>query len=190
MTDDVSSQPEDGAALRAITHGILQRSIELTGASFGNVQLVDWRAGELRIVAQQGFQSDFLRCFARVKYGDACACARVLASRATVVIRDVTEDAEFAPHREIAHRAGFRAVTSMPLLAGDALVGVVSTHFALAHSPTDHTLAALKEAARSAANAIITLRAHTVPFDEMVQRSRHLLRSSEALLGVMARGHR
>src|SRR5262249_6390203 len=91
---------------------LLQRSLELTGATFGNVQLVDWQSGELKIVSQFGFQPDFLRFFERVKYQDSCACARALDTRAPVVVGDVMSDAGFVPYRDIAQLAGFRAVQS------------------------------------------------------------------------------
>jgi GAF domain-containing protein len=149
--------PETGSVCDAL----LQRSLELTGATLGNVQLVDWQTGELKIVSQFGFRPDFLRFFERVKYQDSCACARALDTRAPVVVGDVMSDAGFVPYRDIAEHAGFRAVQSTPLLTSrSALVGIVSTHFSARHSPTARELAVLKEIGGLAADAIIAHRAY------------------------------
>jgi GAF domain-containing protein len=162
------------AEARAVCDALLQQSLALTGAPLGNVQLVDWRAGELEIASHAGFQPDFLRFFARVKWDDPCACGRALGTRAAVVIDDVMSDAAFAPYRDVASRAGFRAVQSTPLLSSSsALVGILSTHFPAAHAPTVRELASLREAGREAADAI------------MVQRARNrriFLRASPALV--------
>jgi GAF domain-containing protein len=158
----------------SVCDALLQRSLELTGATFGNVQLVDWQTGELKIVSQFGFQPDFLRFFERVKYEDSCACARALGTRAPVVVGDVMSDAAFVPYRDIAHLAGFRAVQSTPLLSSrSALVGIVSTHFSTTHTPTVRELAALKEVGCFAADAIIAHRARsrlTSPVSSAEQR--------------------
>ena len=55
--------------------------------------------------------------------------------------RDVNADADFAPHRDIAAAAGFRAVQSTPLTdyAG-RLIGMVSTHFVRPYQPSARDL--------------------------------------------------
>jgi GAF domain-containing protein len=162
MTETLAHRPTASAEARSVCKALLQQSLALTGATLGNVQLVDWEAGELSIASQVGFRPDFLRFFARVKYRDSCACARALGTRAPVVISDVMSDAGFAPYRGIASRAGFRAVQSTPLLSSSsALVGIVSTHFPSAHVPTVRELASLAHAGRLAADAIIAQRARS-----------------------------
>lgn len=169
-----------------ICEKLLGRSMALTGATFGNVQLVDWRSGELRIVAHHGFLPEFLRYFARVKYDDTCACARVLAGRDAIFISDVMVDAAFAPYRGMAERAGFRAVQSTPLLsASSAFVGVVSTHFPTVHTPTAATLASVGGVARSAASAVISARAQARKAHEMVEAAAAQLLSAQALLSQL-----
>lgn len=156
MAESFNHRLAASAETRSACDALLHRSLELTGAMLGNVQLLDWRAGELEIVSQRGFQPDFLRFFERVNYRDSCACGRAAGTRAPVVVGDVMADAAFAPYRDIADRAGFRAVQSTPLLSSSAaLVGIVSTHFPAAHAPTLQELASLKEIARCAADAII-----------------------------------
>ncbi|HEY6259249.1 MAG TPA: GAF domain-containing protein [Xanthobacteraceae bacterium] len=180
MADASAQRLAPSAETRSICDGLLQRSLEVTGATLGNIQLVDWRTGELKIVSQLGFQLDFLRFFERVKYRDSCACARALGTRAPVVVGDVMLDAAFAPYRDIAHRAGFRAVQSTPLLSSSsALVGILSTHFPTAHTPTVLELASLKEIGRFAANAIIAHRARSRPASRVSPAVRREIEKAE-----------
>jgi hypothetical protein len=48
---------------RSVLDGLLMRGMQILGAHFGNVQLMDWDAGCLVIVAHRGFQDVFLRFF-------------------------------------------------------------------------------------------------------------------------------
>lgn len=182
MTEILAHESADVLDTRRMCKALLQHSLELTGTSLGNVQLVDWPAKELEIVAQQGFQADFLAFFARVSLSQTCACARALISRAPVLIGDVASDAAFAPYRDMADRAGFRAVQSTPLLSSSgALVGIVSTHFPAPHIPTEAELARLQEVSRHAANAIIYYRARR-PLHMTLLRSLQAMESSADLL--------
>jgi PAS domain S-box-containing protein len=117
--------------LPSLLHEVLQSTIELQGADFGNIQLYDAQTHSLHLAAQQGFGAEFLEHFRRVTVDEGSACARALKEGTRVVIEDVTLDSEFAPHRHVAAAAGFRAVQSTPLIergSGQA-VGLLSTYF-------------------------------------------------------------
>lgn len=182
------------AEIGAVLDCALDRSLALMGARFGNVQLMDWRSGVLKITAQRGFQSEFLDFFKFVELKDTCACARALRDRGSIIIEDVTADQQFAPFRDIVCRAGVRAVQSTPLISDSgALVGILSTHFPMPHRPTDAQMGRMKEAAHLVANTIIRLRArHAGP--NILENSLALLeRSREALVtaeDVLCRGRR
>jgi GAF domain len=108
---------------------VLEEGLRLASADRGNVQLLDPVTGSLRIVTQCGFGTEFLDYFAVVD-DDGSACGRAARERAQTVIADVTTDARFAPHRDIAAAAAFRAVQSTPLLdRAGRLLGVISTHY-------------------------------------------------------------
>src|SRR5215475_5043100 len=114
---------------------ILDDTIALHGAEYGNVQLL--ANDELIIVAQRGLSPDFLRTFRIVKKQHGSACGRALRLGKPVVISDVQADAEFAIFRRDAALAGFRAVQSTPLMSGKGKrLGVISTQFANVHRPT------------------------------------------------------
>lgn len=107
----------------------LEKVMSLARADRGNVQLVDPASGALKIVAQYGFDQEFLDHFAVVD-DDRSACGRAARHSVQLFINDVICDPEFEPHRKIAAASGFRAVQSTPLLdKAGRLVGVVSTHY-------------------------------------------------------------
>lgn len=109
---------------------ILQRAIVLDKASFGNIQLYDSKTGTLHIIAQQGFNRDFLDHFKVVNAFDSSACGRASGIGSPVIIIDVMLDIAFIPHRHIARSAGFRSVKSVPIISTPKkLLGVISTHF-------------------------------------------------------------
>jgi hypothetical protein len=122
---------------------ILEDVIALLGAEYGNIQLSI--GDELAIVAQRGLSADFLRTFRRVKKDDGSACGRALRLGGTVIIRDVEDDLEFAAFRPDAKKAGFRSVQSTPFFTRDGnAMGIVSTHFANVHEPTQIEMWTLK----------------------------------------------
>jgi GAF domain-containing protein len=122
---------------------ILDDTIALLGAEYGNVQLPI--GDELAIVAQRGLTDRFLQAFRRVDKSDGCACGRALRLRQTVVVSDVERDADFAAFLKDARDAGFRAVQSTPFFTSDGLsLGMVSTHFASVHQPTSIELETLQ----------------------------------------------
>ncbi len=114
----------------------LDTVLSLARADRGNVQLADPASGALRIIAQHGFDEEFLDHFAVVD-DDRSACGRAARFGAQLVINDVIVDPGFLPHRQIAAAAGFRAVQSTPLVdAAGRLVGVVSTHYPRPYAPS------------------------------------------------------
>jgi hypothetical protein len=131
----VTGDLHDVPRLDVLLPRVLDGALSVMEADLGNIQLLDPATGSLKIVTQSGFSSEFLEYFAVVDDGHS-ACGRAAQACAQVVIADVTADAGFAPHRDIAATSGFRAVQSTPLVdyAG-RLIGMVSTHFRRPHRP-------------------------------------------------------
>ena len=162
--------------LQTVLQYVLNESIQLQNADFGNAQLYDTNSGALEIVAQRGFQQDFLDHFRSVQ-DTTSACGRALQEGRRVIIEDVMTDPEFAPHRAIAASAGFRAVQSTPLMSYDGkLLGMVSTHFKQPHRPSDKQL------------RLTDLYGHLAA--ELIERHRaeHALRTSEERFRQMVEG--
>jgi PAS domain S-box-containing protein len=127
--------------LRTALELILEASMELVGAPMGTVQIYDADREGLGIVAHRGFSQQALDHFRNASPQDGSACGRAMATGKRVIIADVERDPQFQPHRAIAASTGFRAVQSTPLVtsAGQRL-GVVSTHFARPHEPSEREL--------------------------------------------------
>ncbi|HSE20535.1 MAG TPA: ATP-binding protein, partial [Pyrinomonadaceae bacterium] len=135
---ELSTRLLKSTELQPLLEEILDATIELLNADFGNVQLCNPQSKALEIVAQRGFKQDFLDYFSSV-HEDSAACGGAIQHRRRVVIDDVETDPGFAPHREIAASAGFRAVQFTPLFSrsGEPL-GMISTHFGQPHHPSEH----------------------------------------------------
>ena len=131
----LTGELHDADRLESLLPRVLEGALSLIGADFGNIQLRDPVTGSLWLVTESGFSREFLDYFAEVHDGGS-ACGRAAQACAQAVITDVNGDADFAPHRDIAAAAGFRAVQSTPLTdyAG-RLIGMVSTHFVRPYQP-------------------------------------------------------
>src|SRR5262245_6320942 len=138
---------------------VLDATMTLLNADFGNIQLYDPTTGGLKIVAQRGFKQEFIEYFDNVHEGTA-ACGTALQRRERVIVEDVLTDPICAPHLEIVISASYRAVQSTPLFSrnGEPL-GMLSTHFRRPHRPTDRELWMTDLYARQAAEMIESKRA-------------------------------
>lgn len=136
----LTGDAEAASALATMLSNTLKAALSITGTDRGTVHLADPTSGALTIVVQAGFGHEFLDYFAIVD-DDNAVCGRAARGRAQVVVEDVSRDPGFAPHREIAAAAGFRAVVSTPLIAPTGhVLGVVSTHFRRPHRPSARQL--------------------------------------------------
>src|ERR1700741_4077225 len=97
MPDVLKQRLQECADVESVLACALSCSLELSGADLGNIQLMDWRTGELVIAAQHGFDDEFLNFFRRVRAEDGSACGRAMRTRHPVAIVDVLFDPEFAP---------------------------------------------------------------------------------------------
>jgi PAS domain S-box-containing protein len=122
----------------AVLEQMLAAAMEVQAADFGNVQLFDAERDGLVIVAQRNFQPPFLEQLALVR---CTACGRAAQNRERIIIEDVQADSSFAPYRQVAAEAGFRALVATPLIGHQGeLLGMLSTHFRTPHRPTEYEL--------------------------------------------------
>jgi DNA-binding NarL/FixJ family response regulator len=127
----------------------LAKIIEATKADFGNVQLFDSTTRELRIVAHQGFESEFLDYFAAVSCDHGCACSAAMINRCRMVISDVAADPLLSSDsRGVLLRAKVRSVQSTPLIGSTGrFLGTVSTHYRRPGGVLPHLLKQLDDLA-------------------------------------------
>lgn len=155
MLNELSSRLLLATGLTQGLSQVLDSAIELTDATKGIVQLLDVPRDVLEIVAQRGFEREFLDFFREVSAHDESACGRAFRSRRRVMIPDVDTDASFASFRAVARSAGYRAVLSMPLLSSrEAMLGVLSVHFPAPYEPSEQAVRWFELYARQAASFI------------------------------------
>ena len=145
-----------GGNLEPILTEIVDTAIAITGADFGNVQLLEPRSSELGIVAKRGFPEWWLKYWETVHEGMG-SCGTALLHGERVIIEDVEQSPVFAgtPALDIQLRAGVRAVQSTPIMSREGKpLGMFSTHFKVPHRPDDRQLALLDLLARQAADII------------------------------------
>jgi two-component sensor histidine kinase len=137
----------------------LDATIGLHEADFGTFQVMRPESHDLEIVAQRGFEEDFLEAFRSVSADDPCACGRALREQKPIVIKDVTKDDGFASYRKIALEAGYRAVVALPMVSGEGdFRGVLSTHFRKPRLPSYTQLHVGTLYARQAAEILARLK--------------------------------
>jgi PAS domain S-box-containing protein len=157
---DSSARLQTAPDLHVALEEILQSSIRLMRADFGNVQLYDAERKVLRLAALHGFDEPFVETFRVVGTDDNAAYGRAIRTGKRVMIEDVEQDGLFTPYRKAAAAAGYRSVQSTPLYDREgALLGVLSTHWRAPHRPSEQDLLTLDLYARQAINFIIRARA-------------------------------
>jgi PAS domain S-box-containing protein len=142
--------------LPSLLNEVLDASMALQGADFGDVQLYDEKSRTLRILAHRNLDAAYLDHFAVVDGSGMSSCGRALKSGERVIIEDVTLDEDFTPHRSIAAATGFRGVMSTPMfdrMTGKPL-GMLSTQFREPYHPTERELGLADLFARQAADLI------------------------------------
>jgi PAS domain S-box-containing protein len=157
--------------LRPAMQAILDTAVNAQDAQMGIVWLQDPENGDLTAEASHGFQGESLLLFQRVPSRPAGGSAgNAFHHQRRWVVADTESDATFAPYREAARKAGFRAVHSTPIVTrSGALLGVLSVHYAACRMPSQRDRQVADVCARHAADAVEAL------------RSQEALRESERL---------
>ncbi len=145
-------------SIRSLEQGLdemLVTVIDLLGADKGIVNVLDSKSEDLQIAVQRGFDDDFVQQIREVKVTPHSASGRALSLRQPVVVEDVEADPLYKPLRSVARSAGYRAVTTVPLIGSDGTaLGLVSTHFESPHRPTENDMRRLDMYVRLAADFI------------------------------------
>ncbi|HLL75894.1 MAG TPA: ATP-binding protein [Pyrinomonadaceae bacterium] len=160
--------------VEAVLREVLRSALAVQGTDMGLLSLYEPDADGLSVEAHSGFGEEFLKEIALVPRG-AGACGTCYEQRRRVVVEDVETDPLFAPYREAARAAGFRAVHSTPLVtrAGN-IIGVLSVHFSRPHRPSDRETRLIDLYARMAADIIENARLHRRVQEELAERARAL----------------
>lgn len=155
---DIENELAECRDLAAVASCGLRHALIIAQTSLGNVRLVDWKTGNLEIVAQHGFGPQFLEKFRIVTRLDGSAPGRALALRRTIVIEDIEKDEDAKAHLALSNR-GIRAVHSTPLISSKGpICGVISTHYPEPYRPTEAQIESIGVVAAKTADACLRLR--------------------------------
>ena len=113
---------------------VLDTAISIVGAERGNIQLLEPESDVLKIAVQRGFAEPFLSFFSDVRNDHAATCGAAMRAGERIVVEDVMQSDIFkgTPALGVILQAGVRAVQS--------ILGMISTHFAAPHRPSERDL--------------------------------------------------
>jgi len=175
----------------AVLQRALMAAVELPKATKGSLQLYVPKTNELHMVAQVGFDENFLHEFEHMPL-DLATCGAAYQRRRRVIVENVTTDTEFSRLVPLYARHHVVSAQSTPLFAGDRRVlGVLTTYSTDAGRPTDEQLRILDLYADQAARLIevkqseITLRLSKLELETQVSDGEHRLRDIAAKLATV-----
>lgn len=162
----IRAQFQSDGDLPKVLAAVLMAAIEVTGADFGNIQIVENGDGGLRMVAQHGFGHRFLNFFRYVKE-DKSACSAALHTCRRTIVRDVRHSRVYTePARQVMLSANARACQSTPIVGSTGRVlGIISTHFRVPHRPRRGQLALMDTLANGVADMIERTIPQCAPLD-------------------------
>jgi len=172
----------------------IEAAIAIVGADKGNIQIIDAGSNSLVIVAHHGFAEPFLTFFRNVR-DDASSCAAAaMRTRNQIIAEDILKSDVFGHEsRAVLIEAGVRAVVSTPLLSSNGtLMGMISTHYANAHRPTDRETYLVEVLARQVADYLERKRAEHIEktlLEELNHRCNNLLAVVQAIANQSLSDH-
>jgi signal transduction histidine kinase len=152
---EVSSQLIQDAELDVQLRKILSASAAITGATRGNIQLVDPATHQLRIIVHQGLSQRFVEHFAECGWDGGCDAAKDRGERVIVEDLEKIPDDQKTKGYEVLIEEGIRAFQSTPIIGRDGhVIGMLNDHFPSAHRSSESALRYLDLLARMAADLI------------------------------------
>src|ERR1051325_3482432 len=102
--------------LKSAMELILDGSMEIVGATMGDVQIYDAPNQSMKIVVHRGMAGEHIERLQQLALDDDSPCARARKSGSRVIVEDVESHPESAQHRAVAAAAGYRAMQCTPLV--------------------------------------------------------------------------
>ncbi len=146
---------EDG--VQGLLGEIVEAAIAIAGADMGNLRLFDEERGELRIVAQRGFDAGFLERVGVVAVADVRSWTHGLLARERTIVEDIRDRPPLSTsyYHEQLLAAGVRGVQATPLVSWSGKVlGLLITHYRAPRRPDERCLPLLDLLARQAADIL------------------------------------
>jgi signal transduction histidine kinase/CheY-like chemotaxis protein len=171
--------------LGALCGKIVDAAVRITGSQFGTMQRLcpaehPSHPGHLQLLSARGLSPEAEECWRWVHPASVTSCTAALRLGSRAVVADFEAWDDIAGTEDLAafRRAGIRSAQTTPLLSRSGrLLGMISTHWAEPHEPTDRDLRLLDILARQAADLLERTMA-----EESLRASEERLRVSEARL--------
>jgi PAS domain S-box-containing protein len=140
----------------ALYERVLDAAIDLMSADMGSMQVFHPDRGELKLLAEKGFNPGSAAHWEWVRPDTPSPCGMALSAGCRVILSDIeAREALMGVDRDALRLAGIRACLSTPLMARSGrLLGMISTHWRRPHRPTERELQPLDVLARQAADLI------------------------------------
>jgi signal transduction histidine kinase/ActR/RegA family two-component response regulator len=160
LLQSVSAEMVQQGDLEALFEKIMDAAVAIMRSDFASLQMLYPErgvGGELRLLAFRGFNADAARFWTWVRADSETTCGMALRTRKRILAPDVEkcDYSESAKDLAMFLHTGIRACQTTPLLSrSGTLVGMISTHWAQPHEPTERDLRLLDILARQAADLI------------------------------------
>lgn len=137
---DLVSRLVSNPDLTTVLQDVLDSAVVITDADRGSIYLNNQAGNTLEMVAQHGFEQDFVDRFRTVDAGANPMTDRALASRKRNVVRDVAVGSSGEAQQEAA-AGNYRAAQATPMVSRDGgVVGVLSTYYAQPYTPSERDI--------------------------------------------------
>lgn len=165
---------------------IVDAAISITGSQFGTMQLLmpagdaSGHGGELKLLCSRGLPPEAVGFWQWVSPAAHSSCTAALKSGRRAVIPDFETWDQIAGTEDLLafRRTGIRSAQTTPLLSRTgALLGMISTHWAYPHQPSERDLRLLDILARQAADLLD----RTLAEEALREREQTLARTCETL---------
>ncbi len=136
---------------------ILESAIALSGADFGNIQLLG-SDGCLKIVAERGFSNNWLSYWDSVSEGQG-SCGEALCTATRIIVPDVRKSTLFTTTDalDVQLRENVQAVQTTPIFSSRGkgpILGMLSTHYKTPHTFEPSSFCIIDALVRHAADLI------------------------------------
>jgi len=114
---ELGTLPLSDAGLKRMLEEIVDAAIDISGADFGNIQLIDAKSSGLTIVAHRGFPQWWVDFWNNLPKGQG-SCGASLKRRKRVIVENVEKSPIFTGKAlRMQLQAGVRAVQSIPIVS-------------------------------------------------------------------------
>lgn len=153
ISAEIVAEPDD----HQLYLKILDAASILMHSQFASMQALIGRDGrhELHLLAHRGFSQQAAEHWSRVRLDSDTTCGVALREQHRIVMSDVMADVDDPLEREMFAHCGIRSVQSTPLRTrGGRLIGMLSTHWSAAYTPSQRELDLMDVLARLASDLL------------------------------------